>query len=191
MHRRSSLQGLSLCFKSAFSAQLKLQGFKSHRFQEPISDAGHERVGGTSWRNYFRTSNPALSQSAFETEGLVLGERMTVSGTVNKTGILLICTVATAAWTWSRVSNVGIRRQRSRPSLARSPGTVGGFMVALVTIFKKSWAPVLAPIYALLEGLVLGGVSAMAESRFRGVPMQAVALTFGTTVALLLLTGRE
>jgi len=134
-----------------------------------------------------RTSNPALNQSAFETEGLVLGERMTVSGTVNKTGVLLICTVATAAWTWSRVPNVG-DPETALSSVAPlvALGATGGFIVALVTIFKKSWAPITAPIYALLEGLVLGGVSAMAESRFRGVPMQAVALTFGTLVALLL-----
>ena len=65
-------------------------------------------------------------------------------------------------------------------------GGIGGFVVALVTIFKKSWAPITAPIYALLEGLVLGGISAMTELRFPGIPMQAVGLTFGTLVALLL-----
>ena len=65
-------------------------------------------------------------------------------------------------------------------------GVIGGFIAALVTIFKKSWAPVTAPIYALLEGLVLGGISAITEVKFPGVPMQAVGLTFGTLVALLL-----
>ncbi len=135
----------------------------------------------------FRTSNPALKPSAFESEGLVIGERMTVSGAVNKTGILLICTVATAAWTWSRFLNA------ADPETALSSvgplvalGAIGGFIVALVTIFKHAWSPIAAPIYALLEGLVLGGVSAMAELRFPGVPIQAVALTFGTLVVLLL-----
>ena len=56
------------------------------------------------------------------------------------------------------------------------------FIVALVTIFKKEWAPVTAPIYALLEGLVLGSVSAMYEARFHGIAIQAVGLTFGTLV---------
>jgi uncharacterized YccA/Bax inhibitor family protein len=133
-----------------------------------------------------RTSNPAL-RGAFEPEGLAIGERMTVSGTVNKTGILAVCAVATAAWTWNRFLNAG------DPEAAISSvapllvlGGIGGFIVALVTIFKKTWAPITAPIYALLEGLVLGGISAMTEVRFPGIPMQAVALTFGTLVALLL-----
>jgi uncharacterized YccA/Bax inhibitor family protein len=136
----------------------------------------------------FRTSNPALKPSAFESEGLVIGERMTVSGAVNKTGILLICTVATAAWTWSRFLNAG------DPEAAMSAvgplvalGVIGGFIVALVTIFKHAWSPITAPIYALLEGLALGGISAMAELRFPGIPIQAVALTFGTLVMMLLL----
>jgi len=133
-----------------------------------------------------RTSNPAF-RGAFGPEEMAFGERMTVSGTVNKTGILTICVVATAAWTWSRFLNAG------NPEVAMASvvpilllGGIGGFVVALVTIFKKSWAPITAPIYALLEGLVLGGISAMTELRFPGIPMQAVGLTFGTLVALLL-----
>ena len=130
---------------------------------------------------WMRTSNPAL-RSAFETEGLVLSDRMTVSGTVNKTGVLALCVVATAAWTWNRFLNAG--------STSLGPlvavGALGGFIVAMVTVFKKTWAPLTAPIYALLEGLVLGGISALTELRFPGVPMQAVGLTFGTLVALLL-----
>jgi uncharacterized YccA/Bax inhibitor family protein len=65
-------------------------------------------------------------------------------------------------------------------------GAIGGFIVAMVTIFKKEWSPITAPIYALLEGLVLGGVSAMLEMRFKGIAIQAVALTFGTLIAMLL-----
>ncbi len=48
-----------------------------------------------------RTSNPALNERAFQGERAVLGETMTLQGTVNKTGVLLICAVATAAWTWN------------------------------------------------------------------------------------------
>ena len=65
-------------------------------------------------------------------------------------------------------------------------GAIGGFVVALVTIFKKEWAAVTAPLYAVLEGLFLGAVSAMFELRFPGIVMQAVGLTFGTLAALLL-----
>src|ERR1700751_2795771 len=65
-------------------------------------------------------------------------------------------------------------------------GLVGGLVVALVTIFKKEWSPITAPIYALLEGLVLGGVSALLETRFHGIAIQAVALTLGVLIAMLL-----
>lgn len=134
-----------------------------------------------------RTSNPALRDS-FQPEGLVLGDRMTVAGTVNKTGVLAICVMATAAWTWSRFLNAATDHEAAIPSVVPLLllGGIGGFIMALVTIFKKTWAPVTAPIYALLEGLVLGGISAMTELRYPGIPMQAVGLTFGTLVALLL-----
>src|SRR6202142_2664134 len=130
-----------------------------------------------------RTSNPTLNDQIFRNEGAAFGEAMTVQGTVNKTGILLLCAVATAAWTW----NIFLH---SRSPQAVAPlalvGVIGGLIFAFATIFKKTWAPVTAPIYALLEGLVLGSVSAILELRFPGIAIQAVSLTFGTMVALLL-----
>ena len=65
-------------------------------------------------------------------------------------------------------------------------GAIGGFVVALVTVFKKTWAPYTAPLYAVLQGLFLGAISATFEQRFPGIVMQAVALTFGTLGALLM-----
>jgi uncharacterized YccA/Bax inhibitor family protein len=65
-------------------------------------------------------------------------------------------------------------------------GGLGGFIMAMVTIFKKEWSGVTAPIYALLEGLFLGSISAMLELRFPGIAIEAVALTFGTCFCLLL-----
>jgi uncharacterized YccA/Bax inhibitor family protein len=65
-------------------------------------------------------------------------------------------------------------------------GLIGGFIVAMVTIFKQSWAPVTSPIYALLEGLVLGGISAITNARYPGIGIEAVSLTFGTLFVLLL-----
>jgi uncharacterized YccA/Bax inhibitor family protein len=65
-------------------------------------------------------------------------------------------------------------------------GGIGGFIIALVTIFKRTWAPYTAPIYAVLEGLFLGGLSAFFESKYPGIVIQAVALTFGILIALLL-----
>ena len=131
-----------------------------------------------------KTSNPALKGDPFRAQaGAFAAETMTVSGAVNKAGILAICAIATAAWTWNRFLS-SPSPQTVGPWLMI--GLIGGFVVALVTIFKKQWSPLTAPLYALLEGLVLGGVSAMFEARFPGIAMQAVGLTFGTLIALLL-----
>jgi uncharacterized YccA/Bax inhibitor family protein len=131
--------------------------------------------------NVFRTSNPALNEKAFKGQ-VAIGEAMTLQGTVNKTGLLLLCVVATAAWTW------GLSHS-NQPDAAipwMIGGGVGGFAVALITIFKKNWSPITAPLYALLEGLVLGGISAVFERSYPGVAIQAVGLTFGTLFVMLL-----
>jgi uncharacterized YccA/Bax inhibitor family protein len=130
-----------------------------------------------------RTSNPALNAGTFQGEAAAFGEGMTLQGTVNKTGVLLLCVIATAAWTWKLFLH-----SHSPATVAplAAIGAIGGLIVALVTVFKKTWAPVTAPIYALLEGLVLGSVSAIFELRFPGIAIQAVSLTFGTLVVLLL-----
>ena len=136
-----------------------------------------------------RTSNPALSGDTFRTGEAAYGEQMTVSGAVNKTGILVILCVLTAAWTWNRFFGAAATSPEEAMQSVALPavvGGIGGFIVAMVTIFKKQWAGITAPIYALLEGLVLGGVSALLEFKFRGIAIQAVALTFGTLVAMLL-----
>jgi uncharacterized YccA/Bax inhibitor family protein len=138
-----------------------------------------------------KTSNPALGQNTFSDFSrsqyggnlIDAASRMTLSGAVNKTGILLLCAVATAAWTWN--SFIGTH-DLSFAGPALVLGGIGGFIFAMVTAFKKEWAPVTAPIYALLEGLVLGAISAVFELRYPGIAMQAVALTFGTLFVLLL-----
>jgi uncharacterized YccA/Bax inhibitor family protein len=131
--------------------------------------------------NPLRTSNPALNEKAFRDLALT-GEAMTVQGTVNKTGFLLLCAAVTAAWTWGM--------SHSETPEAALPwmmgGIVGGFIVALVTVFKKQWASVTAPVYALLEGLALGGISAFFEKSYPGVAIEAVGLTFGTLFVMLL-----
>src|SRR3546814_5969463 len=57
------------------------------------------------------------------------------------------------------------------------PISIGGFIVAMVTVFKKTWAPITAPLYALLEGFFIGGISAIFEAKYPGIVMQAVGLT--------------
>jgi len=128
-----------------------------------------------------RSTNPVLKESAFA-GAIPTGETMTIQGTVNKTGLLLLFVVATAAWTW------GLAHSET-PDAAYTwmiGGAVGGFVVALVTIFKKEWSPISAPIYALLEGLVLGGISAIFEKSYKGIAVQAISLTFGVLFVLLL-----
>jgi uncharacterized YccA/Bax inhibitor family protein len=128
----------------------------------------------------FRTSNPALNSKTFE-GNVAVGDTMTLQGTVNKTGFLLLCVLGTASLTWHLEAT-------DNPSVAAllAGGVLGGFITAMITIFKKSWSPITAPIYALLEGLALGAISALLEKAYPGIAIQAVGLTFGVLFCLLL-----
>lgn len=127
------------------------------------------------------SGNPVLSPDRLKgVPRSGLGE-MSISGTIAKTAIALLILVGGAALSWYQAS---IASPWLMPLIWG--GTIGGLVVALVTVFKQSWAPITAPIYAWLEGLVLGGISALFEARFPGVAMQAVALTFGVLFSLLL-----
>jgi uncharacterized YccA/Bax inhibitor family protein len=103
---------------------------------------------------------------------------MSAQGTANKALVLLLCVLVTASWVWN------MNPQMVTPWVA--VGGIAGFIVALVTVFKQTWAPITAPLYALLEGLLIGGVSALFEAQFPGIVIQAVGLTFGTCLAMLL-----
>ncbi len=129
-----------------------------------------------------KTSNPALNSRIFQEERAAFGESMTLDGTVNKTGILLVCVVASAAWAWHV-----FMQTRSAASVLPLMwiGLIGGLIFAMITVFKKTWAPLTAPVYALLEGLALGSISAVLEVRYPGIAMQSVGLTFGTLLVLL------
>ena len=130
-----------------------------------------------------RTANPALKDSTFVGVRAAAGEpAMTLRGTAAKSFLLLLLTVFAAGFTWNAVAagNLGI------VGPATIVGGIGGFIVALVTVFKPKASPYTAPLYAVLEGLLLGGVSALYNARFAGLPLQAVTLTFGVFAALLL-----
>jgi uncharacterized YccA/Bax inhibitor family protein len=158
--------------------------------------AGNKSIASRSWQMrritvpLLKTSNPALGSKTFsDLAGSRYGgtidaaDRMTLSGTVNKTALLLIGALATAAWTWHLFL-------QSHDPADVAPyllvGVFGGLIFGMVTIFKKEWSPVTAPIYALLEGLFLGGISAFFDMRYPGIAIQAVGLTFGTLFALLM-----
>lgn len=130
------------------------------------------------------TRNPVLKARSFGgyAGAIDYGESMTIQGTVNKTGLLLLLAFASAAWVWRMFST------SANPAAAGVyilVGAIGGLIVAMVTIFKQTWAPVTAPVYALLEGLVLGGASAMFAALYHGIVLQAVALTFGVLLCML------
>jgi uncharacterized YccA/Bax inhibitor family protein len=123
-----------------------------------------------------------LKESTFS-KAITGVETMTLQGAVNKTVALLALVVIGAAYTWNLYYNQG-------PAAVQPwmfGGLIGGLVLALITIFKAQWAPKTAPLYAVLEGLALGGISAMFEARFPGIVIQAVGLTFGTLFALLFL----
>ncbi|MGB7845292.1 MAG: Bax inhibitor-1/YccA family protein [Candidatus Acidiferrum sp.] len=128
-----------------------------------------------------RSNNPVLKEKAFAGQ-LATGEAMTIQGTVNKTGLLLLFVVVTAAWTWG----LGHSDAPETAFPWMIGGVIGGFVVALVTVFKKTWSPLTAPIYALLEGLFLGGISAVLDHSYPGIAIQAVSLTFAVMFVMLL-----
>ena len=131
-----------------------------------------------------RSGNPALSDSTFRSEGNVTGQSMTLQGTVNKTGILLGILVLTAVYTWNLFFQTG---NPAAVMPIATGGAIGGFILAMITIFKKAWSPFTAPIYAALEGLFLGGISAIFEYQYPGIVIQATGLTLGTLASLLVL----
>jgi uncharacterized YccA/Bax inhibitor family protein len=141
-----------------------------------------------------RTGNPALNDKTFENfgvyrrdsvnEGSTAGT-MTINGTAQKTFFLLLLAMGSACFTWSRTFSAA----EANPAAAM-PWAIGGAIVglvaALVVCFRHRWAPALAPVYAVAEGLFLGGVSAGLEASYPGIVIQAVGGTFGTLAGLLL-----
>jgi len=132
-----------------------------------------------------KTANPALNRNTFQgLAGYAASEdAMTINGVVNKSALLLILVLLPATYVWNIFFRSGAP-QAIMPYMLG--GMIGGLVFALITIFSKTAAPYTAPVYALLEGLVLGGLSAIFEAKYPGIVVQAVLLTFGTLFALLI-----
>lgn len=131
-----------------------------------------------------RSGNPTLSDEAFKQRAGATGERMTLNGTVNKTGILLFIAAICAALPWRLLMQNNPMASMMMPMATGA--AVVGFILALIISFKAHTAPYLAPIYAAAEGVFLGAISAVFEMRYPGIVLQAMALTFGTLGCLLL-----
>lgn len=132
-----------------------------------------------------RSANPALNSKTFNDYSTARRgqDAMTLGGTVNKTAILLALCVGSAMWMWGNINAAGGTTASIMPWLIGS--SIVGFILALVCVFKHTLTPYLAPVYALVKGVVLGAISCFAEQRYPGIVFQAVTLTFGTLFALL------
>lgn len=133
-------------------------------------------------RSLLRSSNPTLSPARFRD---ATGEgTMTVAGTALRSLVLLFLVVGSAAYTWWKL----IPEPSLGPTLVMG-GLIAGLAVALVTVFRPRLAPWTSPIYAVVEGMALGSLSMMLNAAYAGLPMQAVALTFGVFLAMLAVYG--
>ena len=121
-----------------------------------------------------RSGNPVLSKKTFSNT-IFTDNQMTIEGTVNKTAISLLLLVGTGYFTFDVIS----------PVLLIGSG-IGGFILAIITVFKKEWAPITVPLYAVLEGAMLGGISYMYNSLYDGIVTNAILLTVGILVSLLI-----
>ncbi len=127
--------------------------------------------------------NPTLTTNTFKGHGYISSDTMTIQGVIWKTMLCLLCVLLTAGWTWMQYYKSGGNAAALSPWMIG--GAIGGFVLAMITVFKKEWSPVTAPLYALVEGLFVGALSAIMEASFPGIVMQAVSLTFGTLFAML------
>ena len=122
------------------------------------------------------SKNPILSSSVISNAPAAYGAPMTVNGAVHKTGILLGLVVLSSAFAWNKASHGGAEGW----ILA---GAILGMIAALVTCFKKEWAPVTAPAYALCEGLFVGGDAKLLWYQFVA---SAVTLVFSFVVSFII-----
>lgn len=134
----------------------------------------------------FKSGNPTLTEKIF-TRNLQAEDAgvMTARGALTKFGFLFLMVLAGAAFTW----NSFYQGVNVMPWMWGS--LIGGFVVALILVFKPKWSPYLAPAYGLLEGVFVGAVSAVYNFAFAetapNLIMQAVGLTFGVVIAMFLL----
>jgi uncharacterized YccA/Bax inhibitor family protein len=134
----------------------------------------------------FKSGNPVLNEKRFEkTVDRFDNNVMTQSGTLNKFGLMMLLLIAAAGFTWKAAAE----GQNIVPWMIG--GAIGGLIVILVLSFKPQLSGILAPIYALLEGVFVGGISAYYNNAFAAyapnIVMQAVGLTFGVVIAMFVL----
>lgn len=140
--------------------------------------------------NLTRSSNPVLKENVFSRDYSYNTEVMTINGTINKTALMLLIVIAAAIFVWNKFF-AAIQVNPEGGAAAVMPwvigGGIGGLITALVTAFRPKSSGISAPIYAIFEGLLLGGISALFESMYPGLVMRAVLLTLAVFFAMLFL----
>ena len=138
----------------------------------------------------FNSGNPTLTEKMFgkSTEITTLDSGvMTVKGTINKFGFLMLMVIGAASFNWHLYSEGNVGTMNTLMMV----GAFGGFILALIMCFKQNTASYLAPAYGILEGLFIGGLSAvvndMFSKKYPGIVLQAVGLTFGVALAMYFL----
>ncbi len=132
-----------------------------------------------------RSSNPALSEKRFKNISVssdISVQPMTLNGTINKTLILFLLLLITGSFSWRLTLS-----QSFNPLILIWGGAIGGLIVAFITIAKPDKSPITAPIYALLEGLFVGAISAYYSKFYDGIIFQAVGLTLAIMFVMLVL----
>jgi len=137
-----------------------------------------------------KSSNPVFGKNIFNQSATSTSEGvMTVNGTINKTGLMLLIVVFAATFTWRKFFGA---IDPATPGVLppgiliwTMVGAIGGLITALITTFSPRRAAMTAPIYAVFQGLFLGAVSAMFEAMYPGLVMRAVSLTFGVFFIML------
>jgi uncharacterized YccA/Bax inhibitor family protein len=130
-----------------------------------------------------KSGNPALNKKTFDNlPSGFSGDVMTLDGVASKSLILFALCVGSGFFGWNLAS-------QGNPQIGIFIGgsIIAAFIVALITIFKKTVSPITSPIYALLEGFALGAISQFYEEAFAGIVLQALLLTGGIFVSMLLL----
>lgn len=136
----------------------------------------------------FESSNPTLSERIFNRSlDPANTDTMTVRGSIQKFGFLLLMVAAGAAYTWKLYFEFKIPTMMTLMWV----GLIGGLVTGLVITFKPTTAKWLSPAYGLLEGLMLGAFSAIVNDNFKvkypNIVLQAVVLTFAVAFAIFLL----